>query len=245
MRFRFPAPLHGWREFLGEVGIVVLGVLIALGASQLAEAWDWKSRVAVARQQLRYETGLNLYLLNLRLSQSACVDRRLDEIGAILAQAAKQGSLPPSGAIGFPPSEATWQTGVWQSQMSAQTAAHFPDVELASIGRVYGFIDSIRAQAEEEREAWVALSTLVGPGRQIDSAALDNLIRAAVRARRSNAAYSRLKLRLTGVLARSGLGNDFPQIDPHNPPIRTTASAATTCQPIAANAPTIFAPKGR
>jgi len=30
MHFRLPKPLHGWREFAGEVGIIVIGVLIAL-----------------------------------------------------------------------------------------------------------------------------------------------------------------------------------------------------------------------
>ena len=29
-----PKPFHGWRELLKEVGIIVLGVLIALGAEQ-------------------------------------------------------------------------------------------------------------------------------------------------------------------------------------------------------------------
>ena len=32
MHFHLPKPLHGWREFVGEVAIIVLGVLIALGA---------------------------------------------------------------------------------------------------------------------------------------------------------------------------------------------------------------------
>jgi hypothetical protein len=31
MHFHLPKPLHGWREFIGEVGIIVIGVLIALG----------------------------------------------------------------------------------------------------------------------------------------------------------------------------------------------------------------------
>ena len=31
MRFAVPTPLHGWRAFWGEVGIIVIGVLIALG----------------------------------------------------------------------------------------------------------------------------------------------------------------------------------------------------------------------
>lgn len=34
--FHIPRPLHGWREFVGEVGIIVLGVLIALGFEQVA-----------------------------------------------------------------------------------------------------------------------------------------------------------------------------------------------------------------
>ena len=37
MHFHLPKPLHGWRAFAGEVGIIVLGVLIALGAGQIVE----------------------------------------------------------------------------------------------------------------------------------------------------------------------------------------------------------------
>ena len=29
MHLHLPKPLHGWRAFVGEVGIIVLGVLIA------------------------------------------------------------------------------------------------------------------------------------------------------------------------------------------------------------------------
>ena len=36
--FHIPRPLHGWREFVGEVGIIVLGVLIALGAEQIVQS---------------------------------------------------------------------------------------------------------------------------------------------------------------------------------------------------------------
>lgn len=38
MHVHLPKPMHGWRAFFGEVGIIVLGVLIALGAGQAAEA---------------------------------------------------------------------------------------------------------------------------------------------------------------------------------------------------------------
>jgi hypothetical protein len=35
MHFHLPKPLHGWRAFAGEVGIIVVGVLIALAAEQM------------------------------------------------------------------------------------------------------------------------------------------------------------------------------------------------------------------
>jgi hypothetical protein len=41
MHVHLPKPLHGWRAFVGEVGIIVLGVLIALSADQLVSAFQW------------------------------------------------------------------------------------------------------------------------------------------------------------------------------------------------------------
>ena len=38
MAMRFPAPVHGWRAFAGEVGTIVLGVLLALGAQELVQS---------------------------------------------------------------------------------------------------------------------------------------------------------------------------------------------------------------
>ena len=38
MHLKLPKPMHGWRVFAGEVGIIVIGVLIALGAEQVVQA---------------------------------------------------------------------------------------------------------------------------------------------------------------------------------------------------------------
>jgi len=46
MHFHLPKPMHGWREFAGEVGIIVVGVLIALGAEHLIERWHWREKRA-------------------------------------------------------------------------------------------------------------------------------------------------------------------------------------------------------
>lgn len=81
MKIKLPKPLHGWREFFGEVGIIVLGVLIALGAQQLVE--DVNARIemrraeAAMRLELAENNGPQAYA---RVLIASCLDRQLVRI---------------------------------------------------------------------------------------------------------------------------------------------------------------------
>lgn len=44
-----PKPVHNWREFPSEIGVIVCGVLIALGLEQAVEALHWARRVHEAK----------------------------------------------------------------------------------------------------------------------------------------------------------------------------------------------------
>ena len=46
---------HGWTAFIGEIVVVIAGVLIALGAGELLAAWNWQRKVAHGEQQLAAE----------------------------------------------------------------------------------------------------------------------------------------------------------------------------------------------
>jgi hypothetical protein len=60
MHVHLPKPLHGWREFAGEVGIIVVGVLIALGAEQVVETIHWRNELAAERASLLQEASDSL-----------------------------------------------------------------------------------------------------------------------------------------------------------------------------------------
>ena len=62
MHFHLPKPLHGWREFVGEVGIIVLGVLIALGAEQVIDNLHSRNEVKQTRQALTPNSGITSQL---------------------------------------------------------------------------------------------------------------------------------------------------------------------------------------
>ena len=80
MRSIIPTPINGWRVFWGEVGIIVLGVLIALGAQQLVEAINWRREVAGFRDAVREEVNLDLGTYPYRAKQKPCIIARLDEL---------------------------------------------------------------------------------------------------------------------------------------------------------------------
>src|SRR4051812_38991728 len=86
MHFHLPKPLHGWREFIGEVGIIVVGVLIALGAEQVVEQLHNRAAAAETRRAIRAELDTDLAALALRGSIEPCVDRRLSELRGLFAQ---------------------------------------------------------------------------------------------------------------------------------------------------------------
>lgn len=222
--------MHGWREFLGEVGIIVVGVLIALGFEAIVDDLNWSAKVAEARTQLRREVALNLALLDNRISQQACVSKRIDELAVIITKASQSGHLGPLGEIEGPGGY-TFPVSVWESQMAAQTIAHFPAAETAAISRAYRFIGSARYYSDAEHQAWITLGTIAGPGRPLDSASASRLIEALDVARSSNSAMAPHKVSIEGVLVKGGLGRDFPQPDPNNPPVLPKGMPGI-CKPI-------------
>lgn len=81
MHFHLPKPLHGWRAFAGEVGVVVLGVLIALTANAIVEAWQWRDKIggaeAAMRLELAEDNGPQAYG---RILIGRCLDEQITRI---------------------------------------------------------------------------------------------------------------------------------------------------------------------
>lgn len=127
-----PKPVHNWRELLTEIGVVVIGVCIALSAEQAVEWWHWRGQVAEAREVIATEMAQNLVGAIARLRTQGCIERRLDALSDILDAASRSGTLPPVGDIGQPPPR-QWRSGAWESLVAAETATHFPRQQLSDL----------------------------------------------------------------------------------------------------------------
>lgn len=161
-----PKPLHGWRELVSEIAVIVVGILIALGLEQAVESLHWRHQVENARSGLGSELSETVGQARERVRVSQCVDRRLDVLAGIVDTAAQSGRLPAVGDIGMPPAR-TWSTGVWQSTLDGQTSEHLRSDLRNAFSVIYGFVNLLSSTNGRELEAWTRLYALVGPGRAL------------------------------------------------------------------------------
>jgi hypothetical protein len=185
MEIHKPKPIHNWRDFLKEVGTIVLGVGIALAAEQAVEWYHWHNKVAEAREIIATELSGSVGNAIERIMMEKCGERRLDALAQILDTASRTGQLPPVGDIGMMPLR-QGTSGAWEGVLASQTATHFPRRQLATLATIYGYVRKADTFAEPEVAAWTELSGMSGPGRRLDSAAEDRLRAALGRARYFN-----------------------------------------------------------
>ena len=135
MHFHLPKPLHGWREFIGEVAIIVLGVLIALGGEEIVESWQWHEKVAVVRKSLMGELANDRGRWEVDMGTARCAVRDIDQLDR-WAQSDASAIPPPKTMIGG--GSFFWMHSAnWNLAGGSQTLDHFPIDEQLAFAALY------------------------------------------------------------------------------------------------------------
>src|SRR3954447_3013180 len=149
MHVDLPKPLHGWRAFAGEVGVIVLGVLIALGAQQMAENWDWRQKVEAAVADMNNELGSGdgpeAYE---RLVLHNCVGASLDSLRASVESGDRSNSRKLIDRFWLP--SRTWDSLARDAANTADVAAHMPHGRMLQYRIAYEMVPDMQRLAEKE-----------------------------------------------------------------------------------------------
>ncbi|MFL5294910.1 MAG: hypothetical protein ACJ798_00880 [Phenylobacterium sp.] len=211
-----PKPIHGWREFVTEIGIIVIGVLIALSAEQVVETIHWQHKMRELRAAMVNElTADGAPEAYFRLATHDCLERYLDNLqdvaeagGDRVTVAGLAGTYP-----GYVPALLTWDMEAWRSFVAADGTAHMPTDEIVKWTMPYLAIPPLQHYPEDEREAMGALQSIQpAPGR-MSPAELEALARALQRIRTDNDWIQNYSTFLLGSLRRSGLKLDARALD--------------------------------
>jgi hypothetical protein len=208
MRVRLPKPLHGWREFAGEVVIIVLGVLIALVAGQVAQSLQEHQTARETRVAVRAEVAAGLASLALRQRAEPCIARRLSEIRQIVDRWGQSGSYATPSWIGAVPTFGV-SLARYDAANTAGRLAPLSSDEQYSLGVLAFGLRAFADLQSQEAEQWARLRML-----RSGAAALSETDRANIRVALQEAQLLDYRAKLSvrqfiAFAARLGIHPDF------------------------------------
>jgi hypothetical protein len=159
MEIHKPKPIRNWREFFSEIGIIVLGVCIALAAEQAAQTLHNRSRAAEARANIREEIAHNLGFMERDHATQACVTRRLDEVLGLIAASAA-GKLPQDALWIGAPTVSAMIDGKYKTAIQSGATSLFDDKEQAAYAALYLMFEGFGKSETDEQQHWAVLRTL-------------------------------------------------------------------------------------
>jgi hypothetical protein len=168
MHFHLPKPMHGWREFVGEVGIIVVGVLIALGAEQVVEEIHDRRVADETRQAIREEFNDDLSAISLRGEAEPCIQRRLGEVRQILLGWQKDGRFVTPKWVAQTPQIDVALTR-YEAAVSAGRLSLLPSSEQYQIGSIASGIRRFDEIQQAERPVWGRLRALQAGGEALSA----------------------------------------------------------------------------
>lgn len=197
-------PIHGARDFLKEVGIIVLGVLIALAAEQTVEWIHWRHEVSEARDAFRAEMGTADRQFAFRLAADSCVSRRLDALAQLTEDVASHEAVPHVGSV-QPDIANAYIDGDWQAYHATGALTHLGHPALERYTGYYYQLEHVREWIAMEHQAWDDLERLQGDPARLAPEDIAIVRGALARARNTNRTIIRIA---TEELQRSArLGN--------------------------------------
>jgi len=176
MEIHKPKPVHSLREFFGEIGIIVIGVLIALGAEQLVDAAHWREKVdraeAAMRLELAEDDGPQAYG---RAIVAGCLDMQLvrihDEAGGMSADQLRR------WAADYAPPFRTWDSEAWQAVLASDVGSHMGSDRLVQWSSPYRSMAPMTDGNLRERDLAAELREAVPPSGEPSATDLQNVRR--------------------------------------------------------------------
>src|SRR4051794_15734161 len=131
-----PRPFRNLRDFVEEVGTIVLGVLIALAAEQAMSDYNWRQEVAVVQDSLDDELSDTLFATMERVKIADCQKRTLDRLDQIADQS--RGTLVIRNA----PVRRTrlWGSAAWEAAVASGAVAQMRHDDRNTYANLFSYV---------------------------------------------------------------------------------------------------------
>jgi hypothetical protein len=182
MHIHLPKVPHSWREFLKEYAIIVLGVLTALGLEQAVESIHERNLAHEAQEAIHQEIQADIDRTAYRLSQQACIEKRLDEVEALLGDWQGDDAFPAGLHIGFP-GDVGLVYERWEANLASGRFNEESPQDQSQQAGLYSLIKILDNLQLQEIDHWSQLRTLEFGSRALSPASKPMIASALANAR--------------------------------------------------------------
>lgn len=152
-----PKRVRNWRELFGEVGIIVVGVLIALAGEQLVQHLNWQQKIEAVQEAVRDEVlDETLPQAYARVVIARCLGQQLNALRDHASHGA-DGAQYLALARRYSPPQRTWDTDAQKLADQSDLASHLTNEQITGIARQYRAVANIREGADAERAGLMSL----------------------------------------------------------------------------------------
>jgi hypothetical protein len=154
-----PGVVRNWREFLKEVGIIVLGVSVALAGEEAVSFFNWKQEVSVVQDSVDDELADALFSALERIKIADCQKRTLDRLDQIADES--RGTLVIRNA---PVRRMRlWGSAAWEAAVASGAIAHMQHDTRNTYANLFSFLRLFRDLNLRQEELWARIDAYQHP----------------------------------------------------------------------------------
>jgi hypothetical protein len=159
MEIHKPKPVHNWRELATEIGVIVIGILIALGLEQAVEAWHTNERTEVAQHAVDTEVRFNLAKANRELDMRDCMERQLGALAEAIGRD-DQVEVRRLITVGRFVEPFPWTDAAWSAAVDSGAADRFDPVRRRNYWLIYGTVNATDRAQDQYWDAYQRLRAI-------------------------------------------------------------------------------------
>jgi hypothetical protein len=171
MDIHIPKPWRGLPEFLKEIGTIVIGVLIALGAGQVVEWLHWRELAQKTETDLAAGMQPNLLNAVYDLAMENCGEARISELAGALEKPGPDWRANPLPETGAAPGARViplvyiglgrlWSHAAWENALASGVLNHMARDRVERYGDLYRRVEVLRERQTIENFAGSHLAAL-------------------------------------------------------------------------------------
>jgi hypothetical protein len=123
--------VHSWKELLSEIGVIVIGVMIALGAEQAVETIHWSHKVADAEVAMGRELSSDLGYAAGQVALKDCAAKYFDRMEAAIRDH-RQDTFRGLAAMTPPFNSHPWVEESWTAAIGSEIPDHISREKLSA-----------------------------------------------------------------------------------------------------------------